>query len=409
MTGGAARIVARLDALNAASDDEGGLTRLTLSPAHARAVAMVRGWMEEAGLAVRLDAAGNLVGRREGSHAQARTLIIGSHIDSVRNGGRFDGPLGVMLGVEACARLAERGRTLPFAIEVVAFGDEEGVRFPTSLTGSRALAGTFDAAALDSVDEAGVSRRNALVAFGCDPSRIAAEARDPARTLGYLELHIEQGPVLESKDLALGLVTAINGASRGEIWIEGSAGHSGTLPMGMRRDALAAAAELVLAIEAIARNGADLVATVGRLDVPNGAVNVVPGRVRMTLDVRSPRDEDRAKALGEIGAAADRIAKARGVAARIDMSYDMPAAPCDEALGAALARAFERCGHPVFRLPSGAGHDAMAFRGRIPQAMVFVRCRGGVSHRPDEFASQADIAAALAVLEEFLGSFGAEQ
>ena len=405
---GAARIVARLDELNGASDDEGALTRLTLSPAHARAAAMVRAWMEEAGLSVRLDSVGNVVGRREGASPGAKTLIIGSHIDSVRNAGRFDGPLGVILGVEACARLAARAKAPPFAIEVVAFGDEEGVRFPTSLTGSRALAGTFDPASLESVDARGVSRRDALLAFGCDPSRAAQEARDPARVLGYVELHIEQGPVLESKGLALGLVTAINGGSRGEISIEGSAGHAGTLPMTMRHDALAAAAEIVLAIEAVGKTRPDLVATVGRLEVPNGAVNVVPGRARLSIDVRSPRDEDRLQAVEDIRAQVARIAADRGVKADLAISYDMPAAPCDRTLSTAFARAFERCDHPVFRLPSGAGHDAMAFRGRIPQAMVFVRCRGGVSHRPEEFASQADIAAALAVLEDFLDTVGAE-
>jgi allantoate deiminase len=357
---------------------------------------------------VRLDAAGNVVGRREGAQPGAKTLIIGSHIDSVRNAGSFDGPLGVMLGIEACARLAERGKAPPFAIEVVAFGDEEGVRFPTSLTGSRALAGTFDAASLDSVDADGVSRRDALLAFGCDPSRIGQEARDPANVLGFVELHIEQGPVLEAKGLALGLVTAINGASRGEISIAGSAGHAGTLPMTMRNDALAAAAEIVLAVEAVGKSRPDLVATVGRLDVPNGAVNVVPGRARLSLDVRSPRDDDRLQAMEDIRAQIARIAVARGVKADLAITYDMPAAPCDEPLSAAFARAFERCGHPLFRLPSGAGHDAMAFRGRIPQAMVFVRCRGGVSHRPEEFASQADIGAALSVLEDFLDSIGAD-
>ena len=407
MTSGAARVVARLKKLNEASDAEGALTRLTLSPAHARAAGMVKRWMEAAGLAVRLDAVGNVVGRREAAMPDARTLIIGSHIDTVRNAGSFDGNLGVILGIEACAHVMDK--PLPYAIEVVAFGDEEGVRFPTSLTGSRALAGTFDPASLSSVDEKGVSRRDALLAFGCDPSRAQDEARDPARTLGYIELHIEQGPVLEINKLALGLVTAINGGSRGEITIEGAAGHAGTLPMNMRKDALAAAAEIVLAIEQIGKSGAELVATVGRIEVPNGAVNVVPGRTRLSVDVRSPRDEERMRALADIRAAITRIATARGVKADLNITYDMPAAPCDKTLSTAFARSFERCDHPLFRLASGAGHDAMSFRERIPQAMVFVRCRGGVSHGPDEYAAPADIAAALAVLEDFLETIGANQ
>ncbi|MDP2357436.1 MAG: allantoate amidohydrolase [Beijerinckiaceae bacterium] len=407
MTTGAARVVARLKKLNEASDDEGALTRLTLSPAHARAAAMVRRWMEMAGLAVRIDAVGNVVGRREGATPDAKTLIIGSHIDTVRNAGSFDGNLGVLLGVEACARLTNK--PLPYAIEVVAFGDEEGVRFPTSLTGSRALAGTFDPVCLTSVDEKGVSRRDALLAFGCDPSHAQFEARDPARTFGYIEVHIEQGPVLEANKLALGLVTAINGGSRGEIVIEGAAGHAGTLPMNMRKDALAAAAEIVLFIEEIGKKGVELVATVGRIDVPNGAVNVVPGRARLSVDVRSPRDDDRMRALADIRAEIARIAAARGVKADLNITYDMPAAICDKTLSAAFARSFERCDHPLFRLPSGAGHDAMSFRERIPQAMIFVRCRGGVSHRPEEFAAPADIASALAVLEDFLDTIGATQ
>jgi hydantoinase/carbamoylase family amidase len=285
--------------------------------------------------------------------------------------------------------------------------DEEGVRFATSLTGSRALAGTFDPASLDTADADGITRREALVAFGCEPATIPQAARDPARTLGYVEFHIEQGPVLEAEGLPLGLVTAINGATRGEILVDGAAGHSGTLPMAMRRDAAAAAAEIVLAVERIGRSRPDLVATVGRIEIPNGAVNVVPGRARLSLDVRSPSDGDRAAALADIRAAMASIAQARGVNARLETSYDMPAAPCDDRLTAALAKSFSRCGHRDFRLPSGAGHDAMSFRGRIPMAMVFVRCRGGVSHRPDEHASRADIAAALAVLEDFIGSMGA--
>ncbi|MDB5570179.1 MAG: allantoate amidohydrolase [Hyphomicrobiales bacterium] len=404
---GAARISARLRELYAVSDDPGGLTRLTLSPSHKRAVDLVSRWMQEAGLATRLDPTGTVVGRREGPNASAKTLLIGSHIDSVRNGGMFDGPLGVVLAIEVLRRLGNLGRKLPFAVEVLAFGDEEGVRFPTALTGSRAAAGTFDPAALDSRDAAGVSRRDALTAFGCDPAWIAAEARDPARTLGYLEVHIEQGPVLETRGLPLGVVTAINGASRGEIVIKGVAGHSGTIPMHMRHDAAAAGAQALLAIEDVGRSFEDLVATVGRFDIPNGAVNVVPGAARLSVDVRSPSDRDRALALKAIRTRVQAIAQQRGVTADLAITYDMPAAPCDPALMQRFERAFARQGYEPFRLPSGAGHDAMAFRGRIPIAMLFVRCRGGVSHRPDEFASDADIACALAVMEDYVETFAA--
>jgi allantoate deiminase len=404
---GAARVAARIQALNAATDEPGRLTRLTLTPAHRQALDMLAQYMREAGLSVRLDAAGTLVGRCEGATADARTLLIGSHIDSVRNAGSFDGPLGIVLGIEALEILRARGALSPFAVEVLAFGDEEGVRFPTTLTGSRALAGAFDPAALDSADAQGVSRREALAAFGCDPARIGAEARDPARTLGYVEVHIEQGPVLEQRGLALGVVTAINGASRGEILVTGEAGHSGTVPMAMRRDAAVAAAQIVLAVEEIARATPDLVATVGRMEIPGGAVNVVPGAARLSLDVRSPRDVDRLAAVEAIRARAQRIAEARGVRVSMEMSYDMPAAPCDPVLMEAWAQALGAIGCPDFRLPSGAGHDAMAFRGRIPQAMLFVRCRGGVSHRPDEWAEPQDIERALAALVAFIEKLGA--
>lgn len=404
---GAARIVERLEALNTLSDDEGALTRLTLSPAHKRAVDMVSGWMQEAGLATRLDGAATLVGRQEGLSPNDKTLLLGSHIDSVRNGGMYDGPLGVAIAIEALDRLRARGVKLPFAVEVLAFGDEEGVRFSTSLTGSRAVAGVFDETALETRDAAGVSRREALVAFGCDPSSIAREARDPAGVLGYLEVHIEQGPVLEAKGLALGVVTAINGDSRGQITIIGAVGHSGTLPMNMRRDAAAAGAEIVLAVEEIGAGKPDLVATVGRFEIRNSAVNVVPGNATLAIDVRSSRDADRTAAVEKIAARVQKIALRRSVKADMNINYDMPAAPCDPAMMDALERALERCGHEAFRLPSGAGHDAMSFRGRMPHAMLFVRCRGGVSHRPDEFASEADIASALAVLEDFIETFGA--
>ena len=405
---GAARIVARLHELNGVSDDEAGLTRLTLSPAHKRAVGMVSGWMQEAGLATRLDGAATLVGRQEGLKPNAKTLLLGSHIDSVRNGGMYDGPLGIVIAIEALDRLRARGVKLPCAVEVLAFGDEEGVRFSTSLTGSRAVAGVFDEACLETRDAAGVSRRQALEAFGCDPSSIAQEARDPAGVLGYLEVHIEQGPVLEARGLPLGIVTAINGASRGEIVITGAAGHSGTLPMNMRRDAAAAGAEIVLAVEEIGAGKPDLVATIGRFEIRNSAVNVVPGNATLSVDVRSSRDEDRAAAVEEIAARVQEIALRRSVKARMAINYDMPAAPCDSGMMGRLDHALKRGGHEAFRLPSGAGHDAMSFRDRMPHAMLFVRCRGGVSHRPDEFASEADIASALAVLEDFIETFGAE-
>lgn len=397
-----ATIAARIDELSRFSDDPLCLTRLTLSPSHKRAAECVTGWMQQAGMRTHVDGAGNVIGRYEAASADVKTLIIGSHIDTVRNAGRFDGNLGVIAGIAVVEELHRRGIRLPYAVEVVAFSDEEGVRFPSTLTGSRALAGRFDAASLDDHDSEGITRREALASFGADPGAIAEVACDPARTLGYIEVHIEQGPVLEARGLPLGIVTAINGATRGEVLVRGEAGHSGTLPMNMRRDALAAAAEMIGMVETRARNDVHVVATVGRLEIPNGAVNIVPGEVRFSLDVRSSSDEARALALSDIEASFARIAAVRGVTAKFEASYDMPATPCDASIMDAMTGAFRRCGLEPFKLGSGAGHDGMSFRGRVPVGMIFVRCRDGVSHNPAEYASPADMGAAANVLFDLL-------
>jgi allantoate deiminase len=392
----------RLAELAALSDEPGRLTRLYLSAAHRRAIDLVSYWMRDAGMSVRLDPLGSVVGRYEGQDGHTRTLLLGSHIDSVRNAGRFDGPLGVVTAIEVVKAAFRAGKRYPFAVEVIAFGDEEGVRFATTLGGSRALAGTFDEKALDELDESAISRREALTTFGCDPSRIAAEKRSPERTLGYVEVHIEQGPVLEEEGLPLGIVTTIEGVTRATIDVEGVAGHAGTVPMSMRHDALTAAAEMLLAIEGRARRQPGLVATVGKLDVPRSAPNTIPGRVRFSLDLRSPIDAERLKAVEDIEATIAAIAAQRGVIVRLTPGHQAPAAHCDGTLSSLLAAAAESCGATPRRMPSGAGHDAMAFDKIIPFAMLFVRCRGGVSHNPDEFASPADIDSAARVLCAFL-------
>jgi allantoate deiminase len=392
----------RLVELAALSDEPGRLSRLYLSPAHRRAIDLVSFWMRDAGMSVRLDPLASVVGRYEGRDGAAKTLLLGSHIDSVRNAGRFDGPLGVVTAIEVVKAAFRAGKHYPFAIEVIAFGDEEGVRFATTLGGSRALAGTFDEKALDELDESTISRREALTAFGCDPSRAAGETRSPDRTLGYVEVHIEQGPVLEKEDLPLGVVTTIDGVTRAIVDVEGIAGHAGTVPMPMRRDALTAAAEMLLSIEERARRQPNLVATVGKLEVPRSAPNTIPGRVRFTLDIRSPIDAERLKAVEDIKATIAAVAARRGVIQRLTPGHQAPAAHCDEKLSDLLAAAAESCGMAAPRMPSGAGHDAMAFDKIIPFAMLFVRCRGGVSHNPDEFASPADIDSATRVLSAFL-------
>lgn len=392
----------RLAELAALSDEPGRLTRLYLSPAHRRAVDLVSYWMRDAGMSVRLDPLASVVGRYEAQDGGTKTLLVGSHIDSVRNAGRFDGPLGVVTAIEVVKAAFRSGKRFPFAIEVLAFGDEEGARFASTLGGSRALAGTFDEKALDELDENAISRREALAVFGCDPSRIFAERRPPDQTLGYVEVHIEQGPVLEQEGLPLGIVTTIDGVTRANVEVEGVAGHAGTVPMAMRHDALTAAAEMLLAIEERARSAPNLVATAGKLDVPRSAANTIPGRVRFTLDIRSPTDAERTKAVDDIRATIATIAQRRGVTQRFSPAHEAPAAHCDDRLSGLLAAAAESCGAVPRRMPSGAGHDAMAFDKIIPFAMLFVRCRGGVSHNPDEYASPADIDIAARVLSAFL-------
>ncbi|MBX9930999.1 MAG: allantoate amidohydrolase [Methylobacterium sp.] len=402
------RIQARLDALAAISADANAITRLYLTPEQARANALVMGWMREAGMTARVDAAGNVIGRIEGEIPGAPALVIGSHLDTVRDAGRYDGPLGVVVGI-ACVEVLVRERArLPFAVEVVGFADEEGTRFNATLIGSRAFAGTFDHDKLDCQDRDGVTIAEALRAAGLDPARFHEAARSPAGIIAYLELHIEQGPALERADLPVGLVTAISGATRLAVTVEGVAGHAGTVAMEGRRDALAGAAACILAVEARCRGEAGLVGTVGSLDAAPGATNVIPGRVGFSLDLRAPDDAQRQAALADIEAAWRTIAAMRGLGLTWRAVHDAPSVPCDPVLAERIAGAIAAEGHPVFRLPSGAGHDGMAVVALAPVAMIFVRCRGGISHNPAEFASLDDIEAGTRVLLRTLRDLAAE-
>jgi hydantoinase/carbamoylase family amidase len=390
-------LLARCDALAALSETPGMITRTYLTAQHAQANAEVAAWMRQAGLVPRIDPAGSIVGRYDGLRGDAPTVIIGSHLDSVRNAGRYDGILGVLAGIAAVDRLNRTGRRFPFAIEVVGFGEEEGVRFGTSLIGSRALAGSFDPAWLALRDEQGVTLDQALRQFGLDPAGIGTAARRPADVLAYLEVHIEQGPVLEQRALPVGVVSAICGATRRRYQLLGMAGHAGTVPMGQRRDALAAAAEMILAVERIATR-AGAVGTVGRLALQPDAVNVIPGAVTFTLDLRAEQDDIRLTALDGIDDAIAGIAATRGVAWSGETFHSSPSVPCDPSLQTLLGEAIGACGHPVHRLASGAGHDAMAIAALAPVAMLFVRCAGGLSHHPAESVTAADVAVALEVL-----------
>lgn len=393
-----ARAMAMLDALGAISDAPDNLTRLYLSPAHRRAAEQVRIWMEEAGCAAHIDAAGNVVGRH--GPTEGPVLYCGSHIDTVIDAGRFDGTLGVVAAIIAVDTLARSGEALPFAIELLAFGDEENVRFPTSLSSTQAIAGFYDEGWLAVTDADGITLAQALRDFGGDPDGIAGLARDPAQALGYLEIHIEQGPVLERADLPVGIVTAIAAAYRADCVVSGEAGHAGTVPMGLRRDALAGAAEMIAAIEAVGARHEGGVATVGRIAAAPGAVNVIPGEVRFSIDARAPSDDMLAAMLLEIDAACSDIVLRRGLAFAQSPFMRAPATPMAPQLRGAFADAARAVAGDVPMIASGAGHDAVAMARLCPVAMLFVRCAGGISHNPAESATAEDIGCAIAVLIE---------
>ncbi|MET0600769.1 MAG: allantoate amidohydrolase [Baekduia sp.] len=400
------QIVERCRELAGVSEEQGHLTRRFATPAMARANAIVGSWMREAGMTVRMDAAGNLVGRRPGTSALAGTLLLGSHLDTVRDAGAFDGPLGVIAAIALVQRLREEGVALPFAVDVLGFADEEGLRFGTAYLGSRAVAGTFEPSLLDALDDDGVSVRTALQRFGGDPGSLSGASGSASRRgdelLGYVELHMEQGPVLEERGAPVGVVTGIAGATRAEVRYTGLAGHAGTVPMALRRDAAPAIAELVLACETAARETDGLLATVGRLSVLPGAPNVVPGGAIAFLDVRHADDDVRHHAVAELRARAEAIAAARKLEMRWSVRLDNAAVTVDAALTERLAAAAGGLGLPDVRLASGAGHDGVALAALCPIAMLFVRCTSGLSHNPAEAVAPADASVALDVLHAFV-------
>ncbi len=393
MTDWGALAAERLSRIAQASEPGPGVTRLPFTDEHRAALAEIRRWMEAAGLTPELDAAGTLVGRKHGTGGG--TFYMGSHQDSVRQGGGFDGIMGVVLACLAAQKLAEDDIALPFALEVLAFADEEGVRFPTALIGPRALAGTFDPGVLALTDRSGARLDAVMEGFGLAPADIPGLARSRADAVGYLEAHIEQGPVLENSDEALGVVTAICGIERHAVTFTGETGHAGTLPMRSRRDALVGASDFITLAHHLGREDPELRVTVGQIDVSPNVVNAVPREVRITLEIRAPEDAQREAA----GALLTR--KAREIAGRwsldLDMArtYSQPAQPCDPHLRAGLVDAVMAGGGAGVELASGATHDASAMADLCPIAMLFVRCRGGVSHVPEEHASAADMGRAV--------------
>lgn len=396
----AENVIARCRELARVSDVAGETTRLFLSPATRDAHTLLGWWMRKAGLATRVDDVGNLRGVRDAASADAPRLALFSHIDTVPNAGAFDGPLGVLLALEALDAL--RDEVLPFDAEVIAFSEEEGVRFHVPFLGSLAATGQMSAEMLERRDDAGVPVHEALRGFGLEPERIGATCALDARTFAALEVHIEQGPVLEAEDMSLAVVEAIVGQSRLELTFTGQANHAGTTPMALRRDALVAASQWVVEVDRYAANYKQLVATVGRLEVLPGAVNVVPGTVRATLDVRHPKDESRHAAVATLLTKAEAAGAARGVQVKAVATSEQRAVPMDRALTVELQQAAERAGYATHAMFSGAGHDAMILAPHVPTAMLFVRSPGGLSHHPDETVRVEDVEAALATVVEFV-------
>lgn len=400
------QIVSRINELGAISEEAGSLTRIYLSKELRKAADLILGWMREAGMSAHLDAIGNVCGRYEGERPGAPCLMLGSHYDTVRDAGKWDGPLGVITAIACVADLNRRGKRLPFAIEVIGFADEEGVRFASTLLGSRAVAGTFDESVLNVRDRDGVAMGDALVQFGLDPDHIGAAARARRELLAYLELHIEQGPVLEAQNLPVGLVTAIAGATRLAARLTGMAGHAGTVPMALRRDALAGAAECIGAIEQFCRTDEDgLVGTVGYVQARPGATNVIPGEVSFTIDMRATTDMHRKRAVADVVRQIEAIARRRQLALQLDVTHESRTAPCAPWLKEQIAQAIAAEGFRVFELPSGAGHDGMAMIDIADVGMIFVRCRGGISHHPDEHVELADADAGARVLLRVIENF----
>jgi hydantoinase/carbamoylase family amidase len=378
------------------SDSPEGLTCTYLSPAHRTVAAEIRDLMHQAGLVTEVDAVANVIGRYPAREESARTLIVASHYDTVRNAGKYDGRLGVLIGLVLAEHLKRLNRKLPFHLDVIAFSEEEGVRFSSSFIGSRAVAGRFDATLLECRDAEGVSLAAAMAEAGLDPAKIPALARRREDLLGYLEVHIEQGPVLLEAGLPVGIVSAIAGSVRSMITITGTAGHAGTVPMARRHDAAAAAAELVLYVEKRCAQAPTLVGTVGQLAVPDGAINIIPGRCVLSLDVRAGDDAIRDAAMADINAEMGRIATRRGVKIESREVQRTATVRCSPRLQSLLSEAVTRAGLSPRELPSGAGHDAMMFDELTDVAMLFVRCgNGGVSHSPREIitAEDADVGA----------------
>ena len=399
------RAVARCDALAVAPFSQAAeyLDRPYLSGAHRAALDQTAVWMQEAGMAVRIDPLGNLVGRYEGAQKGAKTLLMGSHIDTVHDGGPYDGALGVMIGIECADALYRAGRRAPFALEVIAFGDEEGSRFPAAMMCSRGMSEAVGQEALNMVELAGTTLAEAMSAFGLNPEALANAVRAPNDILAFVEAHIEQGPVLETQGLPVCVVSGIAAQKRLRARFIGHAGHAGTAPMTLRRDAIAGAAAAILAVEDVCVHGSpDLRGTVGRVLPATAAYNVIAGEAEIGVDVRAATEAARDEAVRAIGARFETIASARGLGLDFTVIQDLPATRCDPVLMKVMGDAVAGQGLPLLETLSGAGHDAAVMAKLAPIVMLFIRCEGGISHNPLESVADDDVDVAVRVLGDFI-------
>ena len=399
----AENILQQINELASISDDAFCISRSYGTKAFIEGRNKVQQWMNEAGLQTRIDTIGNIRGKLLSSNPSAKTLVIASHIDTVINAGKFDGPLGVLMGLELLRGLIESKKELPFHIELIGFCDEEGVRFHTTYLGSKAIVGSFDKNVLTKKDSDGISIEDVINQMGGNAMRLDDDRIEKDNWLGYFEIHIEQGPVLYEKNIPVGIVTAIAGQRRAEIIFKGVAGHAGTVPMDMRNDALCCAAKFIVKLEKFAkRHEGDIVATVGRLNVVNAASNVIPGEVICSLDLRSADNIILSGSYQKIKLFHEAIAKKRGIETQWNLVQETIPTICDSSMNELLATAIKESGHEVIELVSGAGHDAVPIAAVSPVAMLFVRCFKGISHNPLEDVDLKDISAAIEVSSNFI-------
>ncbi|MFC0181361.1 allantoate deiminase [Pseudarcicella hirudinis] len=401
----AEKVMNRINRLASVSEEPGVITRTFGTKAFLEGRALVKTWMNEAGLETNVDQIGNVRGKLRSDNPEARTFVIASHIDTVVNAGKFDGPLGVLMGLDLLEQLILHKVQLPFHIELIAFSDEEGVRFHTTFLGSKAVTGAFDYLLLEKKDEKGIALKEVIYEMGGDAGKIAEDMIPVENWLGYFEMHIEQGPVLYERNIPAAIVTGIAGQKRIELGFTGFAGHAGTVPMNMRKDALCNAAEVVLAIEKYAlENGAEIVATVGKLQVVNAASNVIPGEVICSLDLRSADNEKLEQAYDELKSICETISAKRKIAMSWQLIQETAPVICDTGMNELLESAIRDAGYEVIKLVSGAGHDAVPVSLVAPVTMLFIRCFQGISHNPLENVAMEDLASAIEISDRFIKS-----